>query len=229
VNLEPERGTRNGERGTAAKMPKAIFWDNDGVLVDTEELYFKATQRVLADVGIALTEADYIELFLIQGRGAFHLATDRGMSPAEVERLRSDRNLLYGQWLAEAPRTMDDVRQVLEALHGRYVMGVVTSSRKDHFDVIHAQTGLLKYFDFVLTAADVRRVKPDPEPYLRAVERSGFKASECLAIEDSARGLEAARAAGVPCVVVPTRLTRGCEFPGADGVLPALGDLLRRL
>ena len=209
--------------------PHAIFWDNDGVLVDTEELYFKATQRILADVGIPLTEADYIELFLIQGRGAFHLASERGMSAQDVERLRSDRNVLYGQWLATETRVLDDVRRVLDTLYGRYVMGVVTSSRQDHFDVIHAQTGLLKYFDFVLTAADVRRVKPDPEPYLLAVERSGFPPSECLAIEDSARGLEAARAAGVPCVVVPTRLTRGCEFPGADEVVPALGDLLARL
>lgn len=209
--------------------PHAIFWDNDGVLVDTEELYFKATQRILADVGIPLTEADYIELFLIQGRGAFHLASERGMSSQEVERLRSDRNVLYGQWLATETRVLDDVRRVLDALHGRYVMGVVTSSRQDHFDVIHAQTGLLKYFDFVLTAADVRRVKPDPEPYLLAVERAGFPPAECLAIEDSARGLVAARAAGVPCVVVPTRLTRGCEFPGADEVVPVLGDLLTRL
>jgi HAD superfamily hydrolase (TIGR01509 family) len=209
--------------------PKAIFWDNDGVLVDTEELYFKATQRVLADVGIPLTEPDYIELFLIQGRGAFHLALERGMPPDDVERLRTDRNVLYGQWLATETRVMDDVCRVLEALHGRSVMGVVTSSRKDHFDVIHAQTGLLKYFDFVLTAADFRRVKPDPEPYRRAVERAGFDASECVAIEDSARGLEAARAAGVPCIVVPTRLTRGCQFPGAECVLPALGDLLMRL
>ncbi len=210
-------------------MPKAIFWDNDGVLVDTEELYFRATQQILADVGIPLTEADYIELFLIQGRGAFHLALERGMSAEDVEQLRSDRNILYGQLLATETRTMADVRRVLEALHGRYVMGVVTSSRKDHFDVIHAQTGLLPYFDFILTAADVRRVKPDPEPDLRAVEHAGFQASECLAIEDSARGLEAARSAGVPCVVVPTRLTRGCDFPGAECVLPALGDLLQRL
>jgi HAD superfamily hydrolase (TIGR01509 family) len=209
--------------------PKAIFWDNDGVLVDTEELYFKATQCILADAGIPLTEADYIELFLIQGRGAFHLALERGMSPDDVERLRTARNVLYGQWLATETRVMYDVRRVLEALHGRYVMGVVTSSRKDHFDVIHAQAELLKYFDFVLTAADFRRVKPDPEPYRRAVERAGFDASECVAIEDSARGLEAARAAGVPCIVVPTRLTRGCQFPGAEGVFPALGDLLTRL
>jgi HAD superfamily hydrolase (TIGR01509 family) len=208
---------------------KAIFWDNDGVLVDTEEIYFKATQRVLADAGIPLTEADYIELFLIQGRGAFHLAAERGMSADEVEQLRTKRNVLYGEWLTTETRMLDDVRRVLEALHGRYVMGVVTSSRKDHFDVIHAQTDLLKYFDFVLTAADVQRVKPDPEPYVRAVERSGFSAPECLAIEDSARGLQAARAAGVPCVVVPTRLTRGCEFPGADVVLPSLADVLLRL
>ena len=221
-NLEP--GTRNPE--PQRRLPKAILWDNDGILVDTEELYFKATQRILADVGIPLSEADYIELFLIQGRGAFHLAAERGMSAEDVERLRSDRNSLYGQWLATETRVMTDVQRVLEALHGRYLMGVVTSSRRDHFDLIHAQTGLLKYFDFVLTAADFRRVKPDPEPYRRAVERSGFAASECLAIEDSARGLEAARAAGVPCVVVPTRLTRGCQFPGAECVLTSLHELL---
>ena len=152
MNQNQEPGTRNPE--PSRRVPKAIFWDNDGVLVDTEELYFKATQRVLADIGIPLTEADYIELFLIQGRGAFHLATERGLSAADVERLRSDRNALYGLWLANESRTMEHVHRVLEALHGRYVMGVVTSSRKDHFDLIHAQTGLLKYFDFVLTAAD---------------------------------------------------------------------------
>jgi HAD superfamily hydrolase (TIGR01509 family) len=207
-------------------MPKAIFWDNDGVLVDTEELYFKATQKVLADVGIALTEDDYIDLFLIQGRGAFHLAEERGMTARDVERLRADRNALYGRWLSDAPRIMDDVPRVLDALHGRYVMGVVTSSRRDHFDVTHAQTGLLKYFDFVLTAADFQRVKPDPEPYLRAVAETGFAPADCLAIEDSARGLEAARRAGVPCLVVPTPLTCRCDFPGAERVLLKLSDVL---
>jgi HAD superfamily hydrolase (TIGR01509 family) len=208
------------------RLPKAIFWDNDGVLVDTEELYFKATQQVLANVGIPLSEEDYIELFLIQGRGAFHLAVERGMTQADVERLRTERNALYGRWLAEAPRLMADVTRVLEALHGRYRMGIVTSSRRDHFDVTHAQTGLLRYFDFVLTAADFTRVKPDPEPYRRAVERVGVDPAECLAIEDSARGLQAAGAAGVPCVVVPTRLTCRCAFPGAARVLMKLEDLL---
>jgi beta-phosphoglucomutase-like phosphatase (HAD superfamily) len=57
-------------------MIKAIFWDNDGVLVDTERRYFLATQQVLATTGIPLTKEQYIELFLVQGKGAWHLAAD---------------------------------------------------------------------------------------------------------------------------------------------------------
>ena len=148
------------------------------------------------------------------------------MGPDEIERLRHERNVLYGDLLAQAPRLSAGVTQVLDALHGRYVMGIVTSSRKDHFDVIHRDTGLLKYFDFVLTASDFTRVKPDPEPYLRAVDRSGVPPEACVAIEDSARGLEAAKAAGISCIVVPTELTRRSNFVGADRVLGSIGELL---
>src|SRR6476661_7896864 len=208
---------------------KAIFWDNDGVLVNTEHIYFEATQRILATIGIPLTPEQYLEMFLVQGKGAWHLAEEGGFTAAEIEALRNQRNILYGQLLAEAPLVIDGVDRVLESLHGRYVMGVVTSSRKDHFDVIHRNTGLLKYFDFVLTAGDFTRVKPDPEPYVRAVARSGVPADACVAIEDSARGLESARAAGISCLVVPTDLTRWSDFAGADRVLANIGELLRVL
>lgn len=154
------------------------------------------------------------------------MAEQRGVPAVEIERLRHERNVRYSELLAQATRVMAGVTEVLDALHGRYVMGVVTSSRRDHFDVIHRNTGLLKYFDFVLTASDFSRVKPDPEPYLRAVERSGVPKEACMAIEDSARGLESARAAGIGCIVVPTELTRQSNFTGADKVLGSIGELL---
>ena len=210
-------------------MIEAILWDNDGVLVDTEHLYFQATQHVLASVGIDLTEERYIELFLVQGRGAWHLAEASGLARARVEQLRDERNALYSEWLAQGPRLTPDIARVLDALHGKYVMGVVTSSRKDHFDVIHRSTGLLKYFDFILTASDFSRVKPDPEPYRRAVERSGFDREACVAIEDSERGLASARSAGVRCIVVPTALTQGGTFDGAHRVLGSIGEILTML
>ena len=76
-------------------MIKAIFWDNDGVLVETEHLYFQATQQVLASVGIRLTREEYIELFLVQGRGAWHRAEEHGIAPDRIEQLRNERNALY--------------------------------------------------------------------------------------------------------------------------------------
>ncbi|MCC7008148.1 MAG: HAD-IA family hydrolase [Acidobacteria bacterium] len=207
-------------------MTKAILWDNDGVLVDTEQIYYEVTRDVLATVDVELTPPLYHDLFLLQGRGAWHLAEARGLPGHEVERLRDVRNTRYAQRLRDAPLLIDGVARVLQALHGRFTMGVVTSSRLDHFETIHETTGLLPYFDFILTASDVTRVKPDPELYLKAVERSGCRPEECLAIEDSERGLRAARLAGVPCVVVPTALTRGTTFEGAARVLRDAGELL---
>ncbi len=206
-------------------MPEAIFWDNDGVLVDTEQLYRAATQEVLASIGIALDDDQYIELFLRQGRGAWHLAEERGVTPDEIVRLRGQRNALYGQWLRAGSRLMPGITDVLDALSGRYVMGVVTSSRRDHFDLIHEHTGLLKYFDFVLTSGDYARTKPEPDSYLRAIERSGVRSEACVAIEDSERGLEAATRAGIRCIVVPTPLTRGGRFRGAHRVLESVRDI----
>ena len=206
-------------------MLRAIFWDNDGVLVDTEHVYFQATQHVLAEIGIQLTEADYVQLFLVQGRGAWHLAEAIGIGREEIVKLRDRRNAVYAEWLERSPRIVPGITQTLDALHGKYVMGIVTSSRKDHFDVIHRTTGLLKYFGFVLTSEDFTRVKPDPEPYLRAIERSGVAAEECVAIEDSRRGLESALAAGIRCIVVPTGLTRGSLFTGAHKILQDVSEI----
>ncbi len=210
-------------------MVKAIFWDNDGVLVDTEHLYFRATQQIMATVGLMLTREIYLEYFLVQGTGAWHLAEEKGISPDEIERLRRERNRLYSQLLRQENTLIEGVRDVLAALHGKYVMGIVTTSRKDHFELIHQRTEILQYFDFVLTASDYQKVKPDPEPYLRAIEKSGLRAEECLAVEDSERGLLSARGAGLTCIIVPSELTRAGNFVGAYKVLNSLAELLPEL
>jgi HAD superfamily hydrolase (TIGR01509 family) len=196
-----------------------------GVLLDTDHLYFQATQRVFASACVTLTEQQYIDFFLVEGHGAWHLVAERGIGDAEIARLREQRNEIYGRLLSQGPRVIPGIVETLDALRGRYVMGVVTSSRKDHFDLIHKHTGLLQYFDFVLTASDYPRVKPYPDPYLAAVERSGVGADACIAIEDSERGLEAATLAGVRCIVVPTVLTRGGRFAKAQRVLASASEI----
>ena len=124
------------------------------------------------------------------------------------------------------------VLDVVSSLHGHYRMGIVTSSRRDHFEIIHRGTGLLPYFDFVVTADDCPRTKPCPDPYLRAIEASGVDPAAGVAVEDSERGLEAATAAGLRCVIVPSRLTRtqsirrGLASGEHSGAAGALADLV---
>jgi HAD superfamily hydrolase (TIGR01509 family) len=206
-------------------MIRALFWDNDGVLVDTERLYIQATGEVLARAGIGLSEEQFRQLFLVDGRGAWHLAEAAGIPADDVARLRDERNALYSDLLDRGGFLIEGVHETLEALHGRYLMAVVTSSRRDHFERIHAATGFLHYFDFVIANGDYARSKPHPDPYLAALQRSGVPADDCLAIEDSERGLAAAVAAGIRCVVLPTPLTRGCTFGGAERVLERVTQL----
>jgi HAD superfamily hydrolase (TIGR01509 family) len=210
-------------------MLSFVFFDNDGVLVDTEHLYMEASRAVLADCGIGLPEADYIELFMRQNRGLLHFADLCGWTADELRDRRARRNALYAGLLARAPLVLDGVEETLEALHGRTRLAIVTSSRRDHFDLIHGRTGLLRYFDFVLTEGDYPVSKPDPAPYLAAVTRAGVDPSSCLVVEDSERGLAAAVAAGLRCIVVPSRLTRGARFDGAWRVLDDVRDVPRAI
>lgn len=207
----------------------AIFFDNDGILVDTEKLYFEATRRIFAKIGIELTTEMYIEYFLVNSHGTWHLAKAMGHSELRISELRTERNNIYSKLLAEEMQIIPGAEETVKKLHGRYKLGIVTSSRRDHFDIIHSKTGLLKYFDFALTSDDFKNTKPDPEPYLKALEKSGRGKEECLVIEDSLRGLTAARKAGLKCCVIPTGLTKFSDFSDADFILDNISDLPRIL
>lgn len=205
---------------------QAILFDNDGVLVDTESLFFRATQEALAKVGAELTRELYVEYILRRGESVFFLAVERGGDEPE---LRAWRNERYAELIRGGVTVLHGVRKTLAALHGTRPMAVVTSSGRAHFEQIHASLGLLDHFDFVLAEGDYARMKPAPDPYLAAAERLGLDPADCLAVEDSERGLRSACAAGMPCVVVPNDFTRDGDFREARAVLSTLTELLARV
>jgi HAD superfamily hydrolase (TIGR01509 family) len=206
-------------------MLRAIFWDNDGVLVDTESLYFRANHQCLRKLGVELTLEMYVELCLKSARGVWHLAEDAGLCALDVEALRRERDEVYGALLCEGDFSIAGAAGVLAGLHGRYRMGIVTSSQRRHFELIHRSTGLCRYFDFILAREDYGRSKPDPEPYLRALELTGLRPEECLVIEDSERGLMSATGAGLRCWVIPHELTRSGDFSAADQILEDISQV----
>ena len=204
-------------------MIKAIFWDNDGVLVDTEGLFFRANQETLSKAGLSLRWEQFEEISLTKGGSVLQLAAKPGTDA--FYKLRQDRDARYAELIAREPLVIDGVREVLDQFYGKYVMGIVTSSGQEHFEIIHRQSQLLPYFRFVLTMKDCKNFKPHPEPYLRALELSGFEAAQCLVIEDSPRGLAAAVNAGIRCIVIPSKFTQGNRFAGAYKILNSIKEL----
>jgi HAD superfamily hydrolase (TIGR01509 family) len=206
-------------------MVEAILWDNDGVLVDTERLYFRATQKALAGAGIDLTLELYKDVSLRQGRSLFYLAIEKGWTAEQVTGLREERDRIYMELLRAEPLLFPDVLKTLTELHKGYRMAVVTSSRRNHFDVMHEATGIREFFEFILAREDYVKSKPQPEPYLTAMRVLGVPAGKCVAIEDTERGLVAAKAAGLRCIVIPHEFTRECGFEGATSVIDSVAQL----
>jgi HAD superfamily hydrolase (TIGR01509 family) len=207
-----------------------LLWDHDGVLVDTEGLYLQATREVLATVGVALDEARYRELFLKQNVGAWQLV--RGKSADELAALKERRSARYTELLTAGDTYIPGALAMIEDLSTRHRMAIVTSSRRAHFDAIHAGRALPGYFELILAREDYGESKPAPEPYLTALARMKVSPQECLVIEDSERGLRAAHAAGLRCWVIPSQLTEGSDFSLAERrfeSITTLHDALRAL
>ena len=170
--------------------------------------------------GIDLTLEDYMD-HMVTGRSAYaaHLGE------ADRDAFRERRNRRYEMSLQTEDIQIPGVENALAELATDYPMAIVTTSRRSHFELIHESRRIVRYFDFVLAHGDYARSKPAPDPYLAAVERFGIEPEQALIIEDSARGLGSALAAGIPCVIVDNEFTRGQDFSGAAARIESLGEL----
>ncbi|MBP1202600.1 HAD superfamily hydrolase (TIGR01509 family) [Duganella sp. 1411] len=210
-------------------MLQAILWDNDGVLVDTERLFYEANRELFRPLGLELTEQHFFDLYLADNCGAWHLLQPALGAQRIVER-RAQRDRDHARRLAsEHIPAIDGVAEVLASLAPRVRMGVVTSSLREHFDIIHSRLPLRRHFEFVLTQESYANSKPSPEPYLLGLERLGVAAADALVVEDTPRGLQAAMAAGIRCIVVRGALTRGHDFAGAYRVVDSMPALLAEI
>ena len=196
----------NMKLNTAFKAIKYLLWDNDGVLVDTEQFYFASGQQVLEENGIPLTMAQFREISLEQGQSVFDMAADYGISDARRHAMRQERDRLYSAYLQSENILIPGAREVVATCAAHFRMCIVSSSMKNNFYEIHARTGnLLSYFEFHLLNGDYPRSKPHPDPWLTAMSRFNASPKQCLVIEDSPRGIQAATAAGMAVVAVASR------------------------
>ena len=205
-------------------MKKYILFDHDGVLVETEQWYYLANRRALAMLGIDLPRDAYL-VNMADGVSAWEDARDSGVSESEINRGRELRDRYYQEYLVTEDIEIEGVLETLEVLATEYRMAIITTSKPPDFALIHEKRSILDRMEFCLTREDYELAKPHPEPYLKGLERFGATAAETVVIEDSARGLKSAIAAGIDCIVVANEFTASHDLSQATAKVYTFREL----
>jgi HAD superfamily hydrolase (TIGR01509 family) len=207
-------------------MSAGVIFDMDGVLVDSEEYWYRAYSQVMAEFGVSVTREVYAREWVSAGRGPeYACATfpQITITPDEMRRRRLPivRDLI----LREAP-LMPGAVAALERLSARYPLALATNSSSEIVRPLFAKHGLERFFDGrLVTKESYRNAKPAPDAFLAAAAALGLPPSRCVVIEDAQKGVDAAHAAGARCIAVPNWWTRDNDFSTTDRVVASLDEV----
>jgi len=214
-------------------MIRAVLFDFDGLLLDTEYPEFLSWREVFAAHGCVLAPETWVQH---TGKGA----TLNSFSPYEAleqnlgrtinrDAIRAARRQRFSE-LMEAETLLPGVEpRLLEARQLGMKVAIVSSSPRDWIERYLSRFGMIDAFDAILSADDVTQPKPDPELYLSAITKLGVRAEQAIVFEDSPNGIASAKEAGLYCVAVPNRLTSLCNLDRADLVVQSLSAITIRV
>lgn len=204
-------------------MIRALIFDFDGLILDTETPLIEAWARVHRDAGVpfemhsALNQIGHVDL-AFDPWSAF---------PKEVD--RAELELAYRKHkhaLVSAEKVLPGVEALIEAAEARGLkLGVASNSPHEHVDAHLQRLGLYRHFHAIGCRDDVAAGKPAPDVYLHVLRQLGVAPTETIAFEDSVPGHEAAHAAGIRVVVIPNPSTAKFEFPRAWLQVPSLAGV----
>jgi HAD superfamily hydrolase (TIGR01549 family) len=201
-----------GEAKVNTRMLRAILFDFDGTIAQSEPLHFAAFAETLAECGVSLPAELYYERYLglTDAECVERMLDDFGRVDlrAHVAALLRRKTEIMARRMADGVLLCPGAAPFIVRAAGRAALAIVSGALRAEIDRVLDRTGLRPYFRLILSAADVGRGKPDPEGYRLACARLGgqrvsdLDARQCLVVEDAPKGVEAARAAGMRVVAL---------------------------
>lgn len=206
---------------------KAMVFDFDGTMLDTESAIFNSWQKIYETYDQSLPMDEWVS---VVGKAALTFDPYERLQSLinktiDVEEVEKSRREVQTEIIESMP-LMPGIMSILEAAKSRGIKLAIASNSDIRWLATHlTRLGIINYFETICSRDQVVNVKPDPEIYLTAVKRLGVAPHEAIAFEDTPIGALAAVRAGLPTVVVPIELTRSLEFPSVSLTTSSLEDV----
>ncbi|MBT82683.1 MAG: hypothetical protein CL587_20105 [Alteromonadaceae bacterium] len=201
-----------------SQSTRAILFDHDGTLIDSEQVHYEIWRTVLRQHGVSLTEAFYSDVMagIPVAQNAVDAVTTFKL-PVAAESLAEEKHEQTRRYLAEQPFPLmpHAVQTIKKCYQSGYQLAIVTGGSRISVERTLEARNLRHMFSATVSVEDVTDSKPAPDCYLLAMKKLGRQPHECVAVEDTEHGMRAAVNAGVPCVVIPTVHSAGHNFNDA--------------
>ena len=210
------------------KNIKAFLFDMDGVVIDSEKLYSQSEEKLLAQYGVSFDDSDWLKIKGCTEKQFYDLIYSKfSLDIPRQELMRQGRNFLKNIF-SEKLHYMDGFNDIYNLIKEQYQLALVTSTGSELADHIDGLLSIYKKFNIVINSSDTMLHKPNPEPYLLAMNRLGVKPQDCVVIEDSIQGIKAGKAAG--CYVIALEGSLKKEFlKESDYIISSFYDLKKIL
>jgi beta-phosphoglucomutase len=208
---------------------RAVLFDMDGVITDTMPIHLKAWQEVFRPCGIAVDKMDvYIREGMQSRTMAQDIALEKGISlrDEELDRMVAEKTEIFDSEASANAVAYDGVCGTLRMLRNNGMRtALVTGSRSSSADKVLRAAGVRELFDVIVTGDDTKKGKPDPDPYLKAIEKIGINRLDCVVVENAPLGIRSAKAAGVDYVIAVTTTLEPSHLGEADDIMASAADL----
>jgi len=208
-------------------MIEALIFDCDGVLVDSMHLHTKAWKMAFEEAGIGLNEKEIYWMEGANDNGIIEMVLKNAEIASSSDIFRSVPGRKHELFNVDEVRSFDGINEYLKELKDKLKLAVVSGSDRD---ALEKMTGKFfpDIFDVMVSGNDVSRGKPQPDPYNKAVDELGVCRENCIVVENAPLGVEAAKAAGLFCIGLPTYVDKN-DLKHADVVLRDHAELIEYL
>ena len=201
---------------------KAIIFDMDGLMIDSERLYIQAQQEIAERFN---RKMDRKSLWKMMGRKPIESITmfvEEMDIPAEPEEVLEMRNKIMLEKLENDLLPLPGLDHIIDTFHNKLKLAVATGAQKKFLDLVTDKLGIREKFAVLQDSDDVEKGKPHPEIYSKACRRLALQPGQCVVLEDSSNGVLAGKRAGCYVIAVPSEYTKEQDFSLADSIT---GDL----